>query len=528
MADVKITIGAKDQATKVLQDVGKNVQQMAEKTQSAFRNIMSVAGPFLAVFAAIKVGLDVKQGIQESINAFNEEDKVVRQLTASLKMQGYASESVSQAMIQMADNAEDLYGVSDKVTKGLMAQASQMGVGAHQMESVMEMAIGLSKATGTDLNSALKSTTELMMGNVEAMSGMIPSLKMTGNYYQQLAIVQRTAEAGLVTAQEEADGLAFAYDRMALASDDFAEMLGSVLAPIQQLAYEGMAILVEALNAAFGPALKNASDGFESFRDGVGSAATWLATAFIKAVTMIETLWNNLPTVFEIAGAGMLLSLEGMRADIEHLFTVVIPAYAVWLYDNWTNILTDMANATVSIFKNLFNNIQAFFTGGEMVSLLDGFEAKTSALPVIAARQATALEQELTGFIDESVNRIANEYQTKVESRVNAVQESFQRKEQKNNGSQIDMSKLRGLGGFMNKVGTDTPANQAVESRILSRGSVQNQQQQMAQLLQQIAQNTQATTNEVRQVNERERYKPQASQQSRTAEMTFIVPGGGN
>ncbi len=521
MSDIRISLGAKDTASKVLQDVSKNVEQMAQRTSAAFKTVTAVAGPLIAVFAAIKIGGDVKASIDNSINAFNEQAKSIKSLSNALTTWNQNAGQTTQQLIAMSDAMENTYNISDELTKSTMAQAAQMGVGAGQMEEVMQMAIGLSKATGADLNSAMKSTTELMMGNVEAMSGMIPSLKMTANYYQQLAIVQSVAESGLVAQKEEANSLAGAYDRMANATTDFSQIIGSILAPVQQIAYEGFAILIETLNAAFGPALENAGKGFESFRDSIGAAAIWLGTTFVKSVTMIETLWNNMPTVFAIAGASVLLSLESMRADIEHLFTVVIPEYATWLYDNWTNILQDMANATISIFKNMWTNIEAFFTGGEMVSLLDGFEAKTSALPQIAARQASALEQELTGFISQSVESIAKEYQTKVDARIGAIQDAFKAKEVDTQDTEkIDMNKLRGLGGFMSKVGGMAGPNQAVESRILTRGETSQQN-----FMQQIANNTKQTADEVKKTNDENKYK--TNQQTKTTEMVFVVPGGG-
>lgn len=70
------------------------------------------------------------------------------------------------------------------------------------------------------------------------------------------------------------------------------------------------------------------------------------------------THWKDLTT---IAFNSVVIAVLSFAGQIKHTFTTVIPAYAMWLYDNWSNILHDMGEFAGVTFYNLSNNIVKIF-----------------------------------------------------------------------------------------------------------------------------------------------------------------------
>ena len=151
-----------------------------------------------------------------------------------------------------------------------------------------------------------------------------------------------------------------------------------------------------------------------------------------NALAMAGSLVSNWQESWAIVRDSSLLTFTQIIEAAKHAFTEVIPAYAKWFGENFTNIARDVAvgyvtalkNAAVAIkdiFVELWNFIRSGFEGGfggimnkigEIAgrNMLEGFEAQTKALPKIAARQVTDYEKRLRASIGESAAVIAADY----------------------------------------------------------------------------------------------------------------------
>ena len=323
-------------------------------------------------------------------------------------------------------------------------------------------------------------------GNANAMAELIPAISNASTESEKLAMINEAAARGLNDLQAETDTTAGAMARSAGAFGDLQEKIGAILAPIYKVVYEGLAVFAETLQTAMGPALDMVGQkisgagafvsafmetmkalgavvgaviqstvavvqsfvtaffgGFSAVSDASTTTKDVIrsfAEGVIGFITKFEVVLTNLPAVAELMAAGVALRLEGLRADMQHAFTVAIPAYVEWFSDNFVNLATDAFNAYITIAQNWSKNvtdiikrtwdfITSGFEGGlgglasdigdiAGRNLLDGFEAQTQALPEIAERQATSMEKLLANRMGQIGTDLAQEYQDKMTDRL--------------------------------------------------------------------------------------------------------------
>lgn len=493
---VDIVIGAKDQASKILDDVGRSVQRLSSGMAVVAAPIAAIA----AAFAAITSVRSVVETLSGAGQAFGDSEDATRKLTIAIELSGTASVESMENHNALADSLQRTLNIEDEVTKGLMAQASMLGVADRKLDDVTKTAIGLATAMGTDLNEGLRTARLALDGNFKAIEKQVPAIRALATEEQKFHATLALAEKGLIQKAAASDSATQADERAMLAIGEFMESAGAAVLPLQAMAYQGLELVVTSINTAFGPALKDAGAKVEGFKGLVLEAAKQVAMGAVVAGTFIEVAWNNIGNIAAIASASVILSLETMRADAQHALTVAIPAYAVWFADNFFNIMRDAGVAVVAVFSNLgtiigeiFANVWSVITGEQTVSsamenigraagrgLLDGFEATTQALPTVMNRALTDTEKSMTSFMATASSNIAGELSSKLEERMKAVNEALATKEK-------DDDKKISSGLKMNKFDTKAPKGSAesvltaTESRLLTRGRVDDPSKMVAQ-----------------------------------------------
>ena len=496
-----IVIGAQNQASKILEDVGKSTRVLGADlnhlSTTAKISFASFAAPLAAVGAAIAAfkGTAALGGfLSDSATAFGEAAEAARKLATAIDLSGASSGQSMAKHAGLAAIMQTKLNIEDEVTMGLMAQASMLGVQEDKLDSVTKAAVGLAETMGTGLDDGLKKVRLALDGNFKGIEKLMPSIKAMATNEEKLAAVMALSEKGLVQKEAAAGAASQADERASLAMGELMESVGAAVLPLQALVYDGLEIVITTLNAAFGPAISAAGGYFTSFAETVTSGAKWLAESIIASVTFIEVVWNNLGKVFETIGAVVLLSLETLRADMEQVLTVVIPSYAMWFADNFVNIFRDAGMAIVTVFSNLgtiigeiFAGIWGVITGQESISeamanvgraagrgLLDGFESTTAALPEIAARAMTDSESALSALIAGNTDSIMDEFQSKFTERIEQVQKDIEDKpfeaavDLKLNDSALDKAKKT----KKDKADSTDTVLSATESRLLTRGRV--------------------------------------------------------
>lgn len=461
--DVNIVIGAQDQASKILADVGKSTERLAaqmskaseqtSKTQKTFdfalKGFIAFKVAAMAATGAVKAVTASIAGMQASVEAFNTQEEAARGMT--------------QAQLDFAASLQVATNIGDEATLALMKQAEMLGVSKDKTEGLVLASAGLGESLRMDQATAMKLVMQATAGNTAALSRYIPELKGVTDQTEALAIIQRVAGTGLEKLQDDANTTKGAMERSAGAFGDLSEKIGALFAPIYKVTHTGLAIFAETLQTALGPAIDLVSNGFDglqpyvdAFIEGMQAAAVVVGTAvevivsmaatffnsfvggvgqvhgateflvnvvnnmakyIIQGLTIVEVAWNNFPTVVKIAVDSAMLFLEGMRADIAHTLTVSIPAYATWFANNFTNILSDGFNAAKAVITNFFTVAgQLVTTGFEFISS----GGKEGAIDFAFALSKAISTPLLSGFeaSTEALPDIAERSATEIERRL--------------------------------------------------------------------------------------------------------------
>ncbi len=528
--EVTIIVGAKDQASKVLQNVskstktlGKNVQATARQTASAtnsmntaFKGLKTTLGPLLAAFAAVKTATAGFRFLSDSAAAFDTQTAAVNGLTKAIELSGNTLGPTIEQHEAFASALQGTVNVGDEVTLGLMKQASMLGVSNDKLQAVTQTAIGMSEATGASLEDSMRKVNETINGNTEAFAEFLPQLRNAATDSERLAIIQKTAANGLQMQAAGATSAAGSAQRLANSWGDFLEVIGEALAPVRAFISTGLAVLVETIQTAVVPALKSIMPSAET----VKNAMAQMKVGIVSAVTLAEVVIGNFGQVWEMLKTKVMLYVTGIVEDVKHAFTVSIPAYAAWFGENFTTMISDVFFGAVTIIKNSVTNmgeimkklwdfVKSGFKGGPEAlfadisaaaskNLFEGFEAQTKALPQVMARNLTAGEQAMMAKIGGIAGNLGDEYKKKLAARLGG---------DKSKGGLLGQLALGGVGG-----GEDGAADaiaeaigggaakvaraqdlSAKESRLLTRGRAEKAPEQMVKLLESISDSVKET-----------------------------------
>ena len=435
---MEFVIRARDEATRILKEFNESTKQLGEsmdsvnkKSSSLEMSLGGVTGALVALagaYAAVKAGEAMFSYLNDSADKFLKLE-MEKRLNSTLKD--------SARQIEIATN------IDEGQIRGVMRSA-QESFDPSQIEEVTKAAIGLSYQLEIPLSEAFQKVKSATDGSFGSLEYLIPGMKDLTSASDRLAAVSAFASQGLEGQTQKANSGLDVFAKFAIETENLATTIGEMVAPFKQLAYEGIAIVVEFLNQALQPAIEDFQGYFSGAAMNVEANAKWFAENLVGAFTFVEVGITNLGTVMEMGGASVLLQLERMRSYFAYVFTQVIPEYVMWFGRNFLNLLQDYAYGAVAIVQNLGANIASGFEvifeyimggwqtqgfdefmfelGGAMSqNLLRGFEPVTEALPEVGERAVSELEKSLESVLDEGAERLANDFSTKFEERIGAL-----------------------------------------------------------------------------------------------------------
>jgi hypothetical protein len=485
---IDIVVGASDKAsailksvtdeTKLLSDALSQTDSSAHKLELSMHGVTTAAIALTAAYAALKIGSATADFISKSSVEFVELKKASRGLEPALK--------------DLAKSIELGTNIDERNIFSLMNSARAGGFGADQIDDATKAAIGLAEAMNVSLAEGMSRVKQAAEGNFAAFEALIPNINQLASVDEKLAAVSQLATDGLNTKKDAANSAVAVFDRMTVEMNNLYEVVGKVIEPFRQLAYQGIAVVAELLSQALEPAIKDFQDQFSGMTDSVDVSAKWLTEILVGAFTFVEVTMFNVGDVFNLAGSAILLSIEQMRSSLEHFFLTVIPEYASWFARNFLNILRDVAVGASHIVENLGTNLGEGFAlifeyimGGWQTQdfsdfmgdlgntlaqdLTRGFEPITEALPEIGDRAVSEWEKSLQGSMEESANNLVTEFDTKFKERMDKVNEDLKENPlnaEVNIKAKGDTS-LAGMSGEVKML-------QAVESRVMVRGSTED------------------------------------------------------
>lgn len=284
----------------------------------------------------------------------------------------------------------------------------------------------------------------------------------------------------------EMEGGKEATERLTTSLTTLGQKLAELLAPLQVIAFQGVAMLADAFSSILGPAIEWSAKKFAEWKDNIGAAMMAGVTAIVKGITLAEVVIGNLSNIWQMMVDSTELQLHRLAGIVAHVLTEVIPKYAVWFSENFYNLINDGINAAVAVVSNAVTNLIDTFqvlwdfiaSGGttdvlgqlgEIAgrSYLEGFQATVGELPSIAERVITDRERELIEKIGKTATSIGEEYSRKFADRMKAIGEFVP-----GVGAAPEAQAAAGvMTGGPKKSSGGLPSLQASESRLLTRGS---------------------------------------------------------
>jgi hypothetical protein len=363
---VDILVKARDQASGTLGKVGNAAGGMGSMLKAA----AGLAAAFVGTKALIDFGTS-------SVKAFMESQDAVNGLEAALDLLGKKSESAG--LQAFAEQIQQVTTADDEAVIGMMKIGAAIGnMSGDTLKQATVAAMGLSKAYGMDLESAMTLVSKAAVGNTGTM----------GRY-------------GIVFKEGMSD------------TEKFNQVL--------EVGRQKFA-MAEAETQTFSGKIKQLGNAWENAKEQLGgyiANSPLISGAIDVAVTAIQ----NLGLSFDILTLSVGLGLVSIWEEFKYMLTIRIPATWDWFRDNWFNLLTDMlavAKQVVSSlainFGSLAKSMWDMFRGKgwnfEWTGLLEGFEATTKKFPdVMGKHAATAIEnsmgEELEGKIEQFYGKMS-------------------------------------------------------------------------------------------------------------------------
>ena len=312
----KLEKGVRD-VRKRLDTLGKNMRRTG-RTLSTF-----VTAPIVALGA-------------KAVQSFGQQEQAEAGLRAALQASGQEVQRNFQALTRMASEIQRVTVVGDEAIIRLQQMGLSMGLTATQAGRAARGAIGLSEATGMNLDIALRGVTNALQGQFTTLQRYLPELRTVETDAEKLAIVQEAMAEGFELAKARADTFTGGLKQLGNQIGDIMEEFGEALAPllevvrdrIQALAdrvqnltddQKQMIVTIAAVAAAIGPAvlaLGTLATGLSSVL-GLLSGTGGLIRMFGALATPLAALFG--PVGWVVVGAGVVATLTAAFADLEQL-----------------------------------------------------------------------------------------------------------------------------------------------------------------------------------------------------------------
>lgn len=185
--------GLKDAETKI-----GNTKESVSGLSSAFTKLGAMFAGGAAIYKMISFA-------KSAWSAFVQQEEAVARLNGVLRTQGIYSEQLSQYLQNLASEIQKVTTVGDEDTIALIQLGLSMGIASDKMEEATKQAIGLSKAYGVDLDSAMKMVALATQGEYTMLARYIPQLRTLTDETEKAALVTKLLTDGFELAKAEGE-----------------------------------------------------------------------------------------------------------------------------------------------------------------------------------------------------------------------------------------------------------------------------------------------------------------------------------
>lgn len=436
MADIEVTLGAKNEASQVLKNFQAEVTNTAQSIEFSFRGLAQLAGATAAVVALVEAGRALFTFTSDSLEAFDKTNRSAIKLKETLEVIPGAAQDASSELRRTAESLEGVTNIDAGKILESMTGALRRGANPQQIDEMAEAAIGLSRVFDRDLQSSMRLVEQATEGNFEAFRGLIPGIDSLASNTEKLAAVEKLAEAGLTNKAKAARDAIEAADALSMSTNKLLKTVGELLAPIRDVIYRGFTIFFDFLTNQMNPGLESFDETVKQVKQTVEGFAMSIATSFVTGFTIAETAIQNFGDILKLAIDSATLQIVRLSQDIPHLFQGML-TQATYIAENLGNLTLDLVRGDIT------------------------FDEALGRLPPIAERTVTETEIALQKAIDDAAGNLVEGYSEKLKERLEQLRKGFDFQ------AEIDLKEKPGAGKGLLDTLRDL---QGFESRVLTRG----------------------------------------------------------
>jgi len=432
VADVEVTLGARNEASAVLRQFSSEVTKTAQQVEFSVRGLAQLAGVTAAVVGVVEAGRAIVGFASSSVAAFDDLNRSAIKLSETVALIPNVSRQAADEMQKVANSLERMTNVDAGRIMEQMSQALRRGAPTDSIEDMTEAALGLSRVFDRDLASAMRMVEDAVNGNFDAFKGLIPNIDQLATNEEKLAAVSELATKGLLNKAESAKSALEASDALKVATKNLYESFGALLAPIRDVVYRGFVVAFEFIQASMLPAMDDFVNYSEQLANAMQGVGRTIAEAFVTGFTAAEIAIFRFNDVLDVISASVLLSATKIYNDVVFVFDGLL-ARAEWFVDAYSKLLSGR------------------FT----------FEDVLKEMPSFGERAVTETEKSLQAILDEAVGGLTEDFDTKIRERLQALQEAMK----------LDVKiGLKPREGAANALQEQLRSLTAFESRVLVRG----------------------------------------------------------
>jgi len=432
VADVEVTLGARNEASAVLRQFSSEVTKTAQQVEFSVRGLAQLAGVTAAVIGVVEAGRAIVGFASSSVAAFDDLNRSAIKLSETVALIPNGSKQAAEEMQKVANSLERMTNVDAGRIMDQMSQALRRGAPTDSIEDMTEAALGLSRVFDRDLSSAMRMVEDAVNGNFDAFKGLIPNIDQLATNEEKLAAVSELATKGLLNKAESAKSALEASDALKVATKNLYESFGALLAPIRDVVYRGFVVAFEFIQASMLPAMDDFVNYSEQLANAMQGVGKTIAEAFVTGFTAAEIAIFRFNDVLDVISASVLLSATKIYNDVVFVFDGLL-AKAEWFVDAYSKLLSGR------------------FT----------FEDVLKEMPSFGERAVTETEKSLQAILDEAVGGLTEDFDTKIRERLQALQDAMK--------LDIDID-LKPREGAASALRDQLRSLTAFESRVLVRG----------------------------------------------------------
>jgi len=203
----------------------KDAEDSIKGTDKAVGGLSSAFTKLGAMFAGGAAVYKLISFAKEAWGAYAKQEEITARLNQALRSQGIYSDALSRHLQNLASDIQKVTTVGDEDSLAMIQLGLSMGIASDKIEEATKAAIGMSKAYGVDLNSAMKMVALAGQGEYTMLGRYIPQLRSMTDETKKAALVTKLLADGFELAKAEGETTSGTMKKLANRWGDIQEQI---------------------------------------------------------------------------------------------------------------------------------------------------------------------------------------------------------------------------------------------------------------------------------------------------------------